>query len=188
MGFPEDELPNELQFNTVLSTEISDALRDELAELQSVNGDIISVEAEFSRDVLVLDALSRIIAESAAGVNEDASQVSSAIYRGMCFGLQVADNVKSLRVKYVALAEFLGELVKGGSLVDQLAIVTNGYAADRSRVDALIAEFLPELEQGNQVPHHVETGAFVMLMLAERSMADEYFRQQVGDLSPSDFS
>jgi hypothetical protein len=184
MRHTEDMLPVDVRFNTVLD-EMHDEVMDVTQETIAVNNDILNPINEFSRNPERLWALSRHLADVMKSESEDGSVVQGAMYRGICFALQVVDDIKSTPIRKIAFSDVL--TIQETSLADELIASTSEYIVGRARIDELLVQFMSELDPTNLYSHHVETAALLIFMLCERESGEEYLQQVANQLQPDDF-
>lgn len=184
MRHTEDMLPIDVRFDTVVD-ELRDEVTDIIEEAVEMHSDIIDPIREFSRAPQSIWGLSGCIAEVVKSEIEDRVLVQTAMYRGMCFALQVIDDIKSTPIRGITLSEELtGE---HAAPADVIIESTNHYVASRAHIDELLGQFMPELDPTGRCYHHVETAALLMFMMCEREFGEEYLQQTASQLRPDDF-
>lgn len=175
-------LPHEYQFNTVVD-EVRDMLVDDLHE-QAAKGDVLNPVVEANWDMVKLWELSELLGRQLCGDDERPTYVQTALYRGICFALQIVQEIKMSEVGAVSLQE-IARLAEGGSdaMTDEVGV----YLGERTNVDNLIHEFMFELDTtGGEYPHHIELGAGLFFMLCEKTLEDEFIAASFDDIAPRD--
>lgn len=184
MRHTEDLLPVDARFDTVLD-ELHGEVTDVTQEVLETYSDIINPINELSRAPQSLWALSGSVADVMKSKTEDHAAVQTAMYRGMCFALQVIDDIKSAPLMKITLPdELTNEQPEMAAVITE---ATNLYVASRPHIDELLGEFMPELDPTSRCHHHVETAALLMFMMCERECGEEYLRQTASQLQPDDF-
>ena len=186
MKRPEDLLLYDHSFDAAVS-EYHDMLHEKLAGIQVDSGDIIDLDQELSRDPALLWELSRYITLIMKSDNEDGIAVREAVYRGMCFGLQLVDDIRS---RPIGSGIDLSSVLMASTdeeLGDEIHTQTSQYLSDRQNLDQLVAYYMPDIDPTFQYNHHVETGAALMLMLSERKQAEDILAEEVSAINPDMF-
>lgn len=180
----EDVLPPDRNFNDVLQ-EMRELIVDELSAVVEEQGDIIHVETELSRDVVLLWKLSSEIAALLRSPDELRGGVEEAVYRGICFALQVVDDIKSAPIHHLSMELFTAAQPRE-EVSDAIHQSTSEYLAHRSHVDSLIGSFATEIDPTYDYHHHVETAAALLFMLCERQYAADYIAAMAEGASSED--
>lgn len=183
----ENILPKELQFETA-TIELYEPLTDVLHDTITEKGDIIDPQVEFTRPARQLWRLSGCLAEILKSDDEDEVIVQGAIYRGICFGFQIVDDIRVAPIESISL-EYLNELTDTEDLGVAIATEVHEYLADRPAVDRLIGQYMPEIcdEAYMLSDHHAEIGAAFVLMLSERQQAETYIKHRAENINLDDF-
>jgi len=181
----ENILPPEHQFNTTL-IELREPLVDELYDYIEEVGDVIDPKLEFSRPHEQYWGLSDGLARLFASENEDQESVRAAIYRGICFGFQVVEDVKTAPIEKISMDNWRNVDDVDDS-AEAISADVQEYLSARPHVDSLIGMFASEVA-GEYVlcEHHVEIAAGLVLMLCEREIAETFIDASVESVRPED--
>lgn len=184
MAGAERFLPKERRFTTAL-TDVREPLVDILTENVENYKDVIDPAAEFSRPVVSLwkftDGLSKIFVEK----NESVEEVRQAMYRGICFGLQVVDDIRLGPIErfgshYVKDA---AEDDPGASIKNMIKADVGEYLGERPEIKSLLFSFLPSICEEYAYQHHAEVAAGFALMLCERQQAEAYMQNEMASIA-----
>ena len=189
MQSAEQFLPQDYQFSEVINV----CHDDITCWLNSINEewtDVIDPGVELERDFRVFEkitlSLVKFFEADAEWSEETHRQACVALYRSMMFGVQVADNLEVLTVQNLKIGEFLRQI--NTEEPERWLVETIGeYLSQRPAVDALIGEYMPELDPSGRLGYLAEIGAGVMFLLSERSYGEQYFAQAISEIDPQDF-
>lgn len=176
----ENALPPARQFETNAEA-LREPLTDELHEIILKYDDVINPNVEFEKSTQLhwYWTLSGLLALALKSETEDVTTTQGAVYRGMFFGLQLAENVQTKPVEHFSLS-YLLEIEDVEALGEVIANDVNEYLGERPHLSALISEYMPEIcdEEYMLSDHHAEIGAGFALMLMERQQAEAYIIEQ----------
>lgn len=185
MAGMEQFLPKEHQFITALTDvrePLVDILTDNIAEAQ----DIINPESEFIRPPMAVWSLSGGLARIFEPTEDSHLQVQRAMYRGLCFGFQVADEISTSPIRQFALNYGSGTSAEGvtkRSLAIEIVADVSEYLRARPELESLMFTFMPEVAEGYEYRSHAHLATGLALMLIERQQAEIYVQSAMGDLA-----
>jgi|GEM_PF-6310719 len=184
MSGMEHFLPKEYQFETSLQ-EVREPLVDDLYgrtyENEDALGDIIDPIREFSRPVEALWKLSEGFTRMYMLPNEDANAVQAATYRGLCFGLQVVDDIRVAPINRISIG-YLAKAETGQDAAEMIDTDVAQYLEEHPRIRELLVSFAPDIDPTYQYRHHVDRAAGFAFMVCEREQADQYLAVQQAQL------
>jgi len=180
MSGMENMLPRENQFDASLA-EVREPLVDGILEIKEKIKDVIDVDKEFSRPYLELWNLSGNLAKLLKGDGEDERDVHNVVYRGMSFGLQVVDGIRSVPMETLSL-KYITEIFNTTDASAKLQKDVNEYVDSRPNLASLLYVFLPDIDSTYNYHQHVKTSAGLILMLCEREQAEVYLKVQAQTL------
>lgn len=169
-------LPRENQFDTLLA-EIREPLVDGILEIKEITEDVIDTDKEYSRPYLELWQLSGSLARLLKESDEDENDVRGVVYRGMSFGLQVVDDIRSVPLRTLSL-RYISEVFNTADASAKLQKEVKEYIDSWPNLASLLFTFLPDIDGTYEYHHHVRTSAGLMLMLCEREQAEVYLKVQ----------
>lgn len=173
-------LPKEYTFDAALH-EVREPLVDDLFSRRQTPGDIIDPIREFSRPVAALWTLSEGFAKMYAGRNEDVAEVQAATYRGLCFGLQVVDDIRVAPIDRLSIS-YLADIENERDAADIIDCDVSEYLENNPEISSLLFSFRPELDPTYQYGRHAERAAGFAFMISERQQADQYLTVQLSQL------
>lgn len=177
----EQFLPPERQFGTAL-TSVREPLVDIITDRLDESNDIIDPAAELSRPVTALWSLSQRLAGIYELDEEQASAVGAAMYRGLCFGFQLVDDISSRPVNKLAANYFVDISADLGeqTVAERIASDVNDYLESRPEIKSLLFVYLPNIAGGYDYTEQAELAAGLIAMLTEREQAEEYIESELG--------
>lgn len=179
----ERALPREYQFDAA-AQELREELVDFIEDGRQA-GDIIDSEAEFSRPVEKFWALSHVLAATCKSESEDLTAVHVAMYRGASFALQVVDDIKPGPIRQISL-DSIADIAADEDVAETVQLQVQEYLSEHPEIDGLLGRFMPDIDTTNLYNHHTETAAGLLFMLCERSVAEQYIQQRMGQVSMRD--
>lgn len=183
-------LPADYQFEEVTKL-CGDVINLWLEGVKREWSDVINPGTELERDFRLFFTLAITFAAGILGDEwdeyEDKSLVVNSIYRGMIFGVQLADMMEVCPVQCLEIGKFLEE---GESMeFSQYLIDSVGeYLSERPAIDGLVGRYMPELDETNRCNHYVEIGAGLMLLLSECAYGENYFKDAINNIDPNTFN
>lgn len=183
----ENTLPLDLQLDSALSRH-KDYLEEQLEYAQClVPGDMVRFDRELERDfVRTYRFCETVVAESAA--YDKPQEATSNFYRGMLFGMQVCEEVETQPTNIVLLEDYLCQNFDG-PVLDTILDDTQHYINERSNVDDLLCKYgdFDTPREGAAHSELFQAGAGLVMMLAEREIAEQHIRRCVRESSIDNF-
>ena len=189
----EDTLPENESLEGMVA-ELRDVLHYEVELLKAENADsdIVNHDIELDRPAIMLLALAeraayQYLAEEGNCIADEANvrQVRDAIYRAICFGAQLTNDLLS-RHSY-NIAGYIVDQTSGTCEFALLAEDVAIYLRSRAELTAFIEYYMPEIDPSNLYGHVAEVYIGLSLMLAERSVAERYITAQAENADISAF-
>lgn len=181
-------LPQDYQFEEIVRF-CGVEVRDWIEGIQDEWLDVIDPQTELDRNFRSLYALAASLGREILKDtdNDDSEALINALYRGMVFGLQVADKLQVRTVPALSVHDYL-KGCQDGDICNYIIRTINEYLGARPEIDSLIYSYAAELDASEKLGHIVEMGAGMMLLLSERTYGEYYFRDAMEAIEPDDFS
>lgn len=175
MKYPEELIPVEEQYDVAMQG-FREEIDELLVETHNDTGDILMAEHEFARDPVRMCYVSELLAKILKDETEDLDSVRTAVYRGACFGLQIAGAIENEPVSSVG-EQTIFNVEDGMFMRDALHEEEVAYLARRPHLDQLIQDYMAILEPTRSMRYYAEMGAALMLMMVERQKGQMYLEQ-----------
>lgn len=185
----ENLLPVDEQFDSILDDlDLKELIISRFAEYQGEVGDILDIDVEFSVDTLGLFKFSRLLASVPRGGTDDFSGRMRSTYRGLVFGLQLANELKSEKFNSIPTGSIFESLPRrdGMATDEAIAYVVRDYLSSRPAINGFLQVFSRIVNKGDY-PELTKEASILMLMLVERQLGMQACEKVLDSSNPSNF-
>lgn len=180
----ESYLPREQSYDYAVK-ELYEPLKGQFELHQKQFGDILNQGRELQRNHEFIIGFCELVATLLKSKGEPLNEVIIAMYRSFHFSLDVIESIDPRDIRLNdKLANFLPRSEEG--VPGDFAILSEvvDYLGERPYIDALIAEFTPDIDPTSHLAHHVEIMAGLLFMTYERQAADQAITAASEALTP----
>lgn len=151
---------------------VKDYLYEMFADRLEKNNDVLCLNTEFSRDVIMLFRLCAVLAGVYAEDYEDKERVRATMYRAMHFALDVVDGIlpANTSIGPLNLRSLIDPLEDGKDWIGRLKKTVSDYFSRSPNVEQFTEQFMLEIDDEINLSQHVELAAGVIFVLSEDSI------------------
>jgi hypothetical protein len=170
MAQPEHLLPIDQSMDALLVNRC-EAVKAVLDELKQTAGDVIDPESELFTSPFHLWQDSRRLAALLQGQEEPTEEVDAVLYRGLRFGLQLAEMIYEKKPDQLQIGQYLDLVARSKDRIEEEVI---DFFDARPELAFLLEEREGDIDPSGRYYHHVQTGLGVALLLIERQRGQEH--------------
>ena len=180
-SFAEDILPVDQQFEAVLG-DSREEIMDILVDVQQAWNDVIDPDMELRMGVEKVMAISKVLAGNLCAAEDNLDEVTKAIYRGIVFGCQITNELKSndLGLGRVDISLAFDGYEEERKVAEIFEEIVEKYSDKRPIISDFIRTFSCIIDKSKS--DYVYLSAIFTLLLFERQQGRLYYDEMVGNL------
>lgn len=178
----ENIIPRKQSFEAMVMS-YCDEIDEKLDNIRATNGDIIEPNNEIHHDIEAIGRLADFCSQFFAENEQQQAEVSSAIYRSICFAEQVTDIIVPGSYPYHQ-PDYINQAMSQYGSIDELVIDAGNYLSQRQEIDSLINYYSPHIDPTCRYHHVVETFSSMFFMLTERNIGEQRIINQINQITP----
>lgn len=162
-----------------------DEIDERLEAILSTNGDIIEPNNEIHHDIVTTGRFADFCSQFFTDTKEQQPEVSSAIYRSICFAEQVTYMTRPENYQ-INLTGKINHYLQEYNSIDGLVTDTQSYLQHRDELDSLVTYYSPKIDPSSRHHHVVKVFTSMFFMLTERDISEQQVASQFDHITPED--